>query len=79
MMLTAGLQFLSMCCINVLPFFFSVSDLDVLDTWFSSGLFPFAMLGWPEQVVFQNKPFWGLSPTIPDLLAKEHAFRETKM
>uniref|UniRef100_A0A3P8WFA6 Valine--tRNA ligase n=1 Tax=Cynoglossus semilaevis TaxID=244447 RepID=A0A3P8WFA6_CYNSE len=22
---------------------------DVLDTWFSSGLFPFAMLGWPEQ------------------------------
>ncbi|MGH0145003.1 UNVERIFIED_CONTAM: hypothetical protein FKN15_046310 [Acipenser sinensis] len=26
-----------------------VSDTDVLDTWFSSGLFPFAMLGWPEQ------------------------------
>uniref|UniRef100_A0A3B4ZFC4 Valine--tRNA ligase, mitochondrial n=1 Tax=Stegastes partitus TaxID=144197 RepID=A0A3B4ZFC4_9TELE len=24
-------------------------DSDVLDTWFSSGLFPFAMLGWPEQ------------------------------
>ncbi|KAG2469295.1 SYVM protein, partial [Polypterus senegalus] len=24
-------------------------DPDVLDTWFSSGLFPFAMLGWPEQ------------------------------
>uniref|UniRef100_A0A667X2V9 Valine--tRNA ligase, mitochondrial n=1 Tax=Myripristis murdjan TaxID=586833 RepID=A0A667X2V9_9TELE len=24
-------------------------DTDVLDTWFSSGLFPFAMLGWPEQ------------------------------
>ncbi|XP_061597128.1 valine--tRNA ligase, mitochondrial [Cololabis saira] len=24
-------------------------DLDVLDTWFSSALFPFAMLGWPEQ------------------------------
>ncbi|XP_072287677.1 valine--tRNA ligase, mitochondrial [Pyxicephalus adspersus] len=23
-------------------------DEDVLDTWFSSGLFPFAMLGWPE-------------------------------
>jgi len=30
----------------------SVSDPDVLDTWFSSGLFPFAMLGWPEQVHF---------------------------
>ncbi|XP_056271759.1 valine--tRNA ligase, mitochondrial isoform X8 [Pseudoliparis swirei] len=24
-------------------------DPDVLDTWFSSGIFPFAMLGWPEQ------------------------------
>ncbi|CAJ1083651.1 valine--tRNA ligase%2C mitochondrial isoform X1 [Xyrichtys novacula] len=24
-------------------------DLDVLDTWFSSGLFPFVMLGWPDQ------------------------------
>ena len=23
-------------------------DPDVLDTWFSSGLFPFAALGWPE-------------------------------
>jgi valyl-tRNA synthetase len=24
-------------------------DPDVLDTWFSSGLFPFAALGWPQQ------------------------------
>ncbi|GLV42742.1 Valyl-tRNA synthetase [Carabus blaptoides fortunei] len=24
-------------------------DEDVLDTWFSSGLFPFSMFGWPEQ------------------------------
>jgi valyl-tRNA synthetase len=24
-------------------------DEDVLDTWFSSGLWPFSMLGWPEQ------------------------------
>uniref|UniRef100_H2ZWJ3 valine--tRNA ligase n=1 Tax=Latimeria chalumnae TaxID=7897 RepID=H2ZWJ3_LATCH len=24
-------------------------DADVLDTWFSSALFPFAMLGWPEE------------------------------
>uniref|UniRef100_A0A6A7G606 Valine--tRNA ligase n=1 Tax=Hirondellea gigas TaxID=1518452 RepID=A0A6A7G606_9CRUS len=24
-------------------------DEDVLDTWFSSGLFPFAVLGWPEK------------------------------
>uniref|UniRef100_A0A3P8WCY9 Valine--tRNA ligase n=1 Tax=Cynoglossus semilaevis TaxID=244447 RepID=A0A3P8WCY9_CYNSE len=26
-----------------------IGNPDVLDTWFSSGLFPFAMLGWPEQ------------------------------
>jgi len=24
-------------------------DADVLDTWFSSGLFPFSVMGWPEQ------------------------------
>ncbi|MCP3756015.1 valine--tRNA ligase [Streptomyces sp. TBY4] len=26
-----------------------VQDTDVLDTWFSSGLWPFSTLGWPEQ------------------------------
>jgi Valyl-tRNA synthetase len=26
-----------------------VRDKDVLDTWFSSGLWPFATLGWPEK------------------------------
>ncbi|XP_063624402.1 valine--tRNA ligase isoform X1 [Cydia splendana] len=26
-----------------------VRDEDVLDTWFSSGLFPFAIFGWPDQ------------------------------
>ena len=26
-----------------------VQDEDVLDTWFSSGLWPFSILGWPEQ------------------------------
>ena len=25
-------------------------DEDVLDTWFSSGLFPFSVMGWPEKV-----------------------------
>ncbi|XP_076047718.1 valine--tRNA ligase-like [Oratosquilla oratoria] len=25
-----------------------IQDEDVLDTWFSSGLFPFAVLGWPQ-------------------------------
>ena len=24
-------------------------DADVLDTWFSSGLWPFSTLGWPEE------------------------------
>lgn len=27
-------------------------DSDVLDTWFSSALLPFAALGWPTQVTF---------------------------
>lgn len=27
-------------------------DEDVLDTWFSSGLWPFSILGWPDQVRF---------------------------
>lgn len=26
-----------------------VQDEDVLDTWFSSGLFPFSVMGWPDQ------------------------------
>src|SRR5205814_6507293 len=26
-----------------------VQDTDVLDTWFSSGLWPFSTLGWPDQ------------------------------
>lgn len=25
-------------------------DEDVLDTWFSSALFPFSLFGWPEDV-----------------------------
>ena len=27
-----------------------LADEDVLDTWFSSALFPFSIFGWPEQV-----------------------------
>jgi len=26
-----------------------ISDPDVLDTWFSSGIFPFSVFGWPER------------------------------
>ena len=29
-----------------------VRDPDVLDTWFSSGLWPFATLGWPDKKDF---------------------------
>lgn len=28
----------------------AVSDEDVLDTWFSSGIFPFSIFGWPNEV-----------------------------
>lgn len=35
---------------NVAPETISLDqDEDVLDTWFSSGLFPFATMGWPKQ------------------------------
>jgi valyl-tRNA synthetase len=30
-------------------------DPDVLDTWFSSGLWPFSTLGWPEQTEYLDK------------------------
>ena len=30
-------------------------DLDVLDTWFSSGLWPFATLGWPKKNEYLSK------------------------
>ena len=32
-----------------------VQDPDVLDTWFSSGLWPFSTLGWPEQTADLRK------------------------
>lgn len=30
-------------------------DEDVLDTWFSSALFPFASFGWPDNTVDLNR------------------------
>lgn len=27
-------------------------DEDVLDTWFSSALFPFSIFGWPDDVIY---------------------------
>ena len=32
-----------------------IRDPDVLDTWFSSGLWPFATLGWPKKNKYLNK------------------------
>lgn len=31
-------------------------DEDVLDTWFSSGLWPFSIMGWPENVRMIRAP-----------------------
>lgn len=28
-------------------------DQDVLDTWFSSGIFPFSIFGWPDKVIIR--------------------------
>jgi len=33
-------------------------DEDVLDTWFSSGLWPFSILGWPEKVKSMLLHIW---------------------
>ena len=32
-----------------------IRDPDVLDTWFSSGLWPFATLGWPDNKEYVEK------------------------
>lgn len=32
-------------------------DEDVLDTWFSSALFPFSIFGWPDKVINFNLIF----------------------
>ena len=34
----------------------TLTDEDVLDTWFSSALFPFSIFGWPDQVTAVPKP-----------------------
>jgi valyl-tRNA synthetase len=34
-------------------------DPDVLDTWFSSALWPFATLGWPDDATFEPSPLMG--------------------
>jgi valyl-tRNA synthetase len=38
-------------------------DADVLDTWFSSGLWPLSTLGWPDEKVMAEKRFNDFYPT----------------
>ncbi len=35
----------------------TAQDPDVLDTWFSSGLFPLSTLGWPDEKIMKEKGF----------------------
>lgn len=46
-------------------------DEDTLDTWFSSALWPFAVLGWPEQVQFKESLADGLYPTHLMITARD--------
>ena len=39
-------------------------DADVLDTWFSSALWPFSTLGWPEQDARSSKRFYPTSALV---------------
>jgi valyl-tRNA synthetase len=44
-------------------------DLDVLDTWFSSALWPFATLGWPEQTPELDRYYRGdVNVTARDII-----------
>lgn len=45
-----------------------VQDEQVLDTWFSSGLWPFSTLGWPKKTVELEKYFpWDFEITAPEI------------
>ena len=39
-------------------------DADVLDTWFSSALWPFSTLGWPENRQKNSRPFYPTSVLV---------------
>jgi valyl-tRNA synthetase len=46
-------------------------DEDTLDTWFSSALWPFAVLGWPDEKVFKKNQELGFFPTSTMITARE--------
>ena len=45
-----GQQWAEVLMLRFQLFPFRIPDPDVLDTWFSSALFPFSALGWPREV-----------------------------
>ena len=49
-------------------------DEDVLDTWFSSGLFPFSVFGWPDQTdelkLFYPGSLLGMAPIKKFILVR---------
>ena len=48
-----------------------VQERDVLDTWFSSGLWPFSTLGWPNEETDDFKRFYPTQvPSPPPSLAR---------
>src|SRR4029453_6410854 len=52
-------------------------DPDVLDTWFSSGLWPFATLGWPEQTP-QLRAFYPTDVNIHSVIQAPDGRRMSK-
>ena len=46
-------------------------DEDTLDTWFSSALWPFAVLGWPNEAEFGKNQGTGFYPTSVLITARE--------
>ena len=51
-----------------MPGFFIRQDEDVLDTWFSSAILPFANFGWPNWVSSKSDVIYG-HPLIKTLLS----------
>lgn len=49
-------------------------DPDVLDTWFSSGLFPLSTLGWPDEKAMEEKGFSKFFPTTTLVTAHDIIF-----
>ncbi len=53
---------------GLVAYFLLPSDEDVLDTWYSSGLLPFSIFGWPDEVCHAHSITASLtyeSPSLP--------------